>query len=270
MKKYLYIILAAGLFAQPLCAQNNTKPETSTKTEKVSSKAKSDTTAVTIPAKGWYAGLGAAASFGTCTFRSFSDSGNNFDGMGLIDLGYKFNKFISLGAEISAGSVTTTAMDCCAGYWLGPKNERFITAEAPSTDCRSYSSLKSRAKVYGAQLQLSFNLLALCKDSRWTLNLTPMAGYIATRTSLTGPDASGKNVSTSDESGKFQFGYGGQLSLGYALNTNCELKLYGGIDRLTDTRFDGIPYYYSDIDGGHVENFIYNGGIKIIWHFNHK
>lgn len=232
-----------------------------------------------IPEKGWYVGAGFGLQFGTCTYRSFSDTSNDFGGRFIGEGGYRFSKYFSLGLSLSYATLYTTPMDCeCYTSWLSPVEGYYYSADQPSWQQHlKGGNNEAKTNVFRLLLSPSVNVLAFFqKDrSRWALDLTPQCGIMNTKTTHSGIQSEGRGFMSYDYDSQWHFAYGGEASLAYSVSNFIQLRLYGAITYMTGDRFDNVPkeYHlasgpiYSDDINPHYENFIYDGGIKITYNF---
>ena len=123
----------------------------------------------------WYGGIEGDVPFGVSTFSSFgADKTRAGYALGLFG-GYRFNLVLS--AELSAkwGKANLSARDCCAecGYRLGADGKTYHAPVAGFSGA-DYADLKSSVSLqqYGLRLLGFFRSL---RDSRWRLELSPMA-----------------------------------------------------------------------------------------------
>lgn len=247
MKKYLVttLLLIAVGFMQPLFAQNEERDIT--------------------PQKGWYIGLEGGPTFGTSTFRSYSDRGIVTKGdLGFL-FGYRFSPLFSMDINVTSGIVGTRAMSCCAPYWLsidGVTASHALNCPNPDTYW-SYGDLIAKTSMFHLLWHGNVDLLYLITgngNSGCRIDLSPVLGAINSSTLMTGDLVNGVYHEKMYDY-QWHFAYGGQLSAGVTLNYNLEARMYIGAAFLTGKRFDNIPKWE------HTENLIYNGGLKLIWNF---
>ena len=217
--------------------------------------------AVVMAPKGFYAGVVVGPSFGVATFRSISDRAAAVGIKGGIELGYRFSPFFSVSLDAAYGTVPTKAMSCC-NYWLR-EGERYSNTAAPASNAWHYYDLTSKASLLQVVLQPNFNIVALfdkAGESRWAVDLSPRIGCARTVATLGGYQASGKYHREAQDP-QMHLDYGGQIQCAYALSSKLEAALYASIDFLGGERFDCIPEWV------HTENFLWDGGVKLIWLF---
>jgi len=250
MKKILLSLMFLGLCSALVSAQDQ---DTLCKQSRCQEKDSSY-----IPAKGMYIGLSGGVSFGTCTFRSFSDNGKTAGFTGSLEVGYRFSPLFALGIDITLGNVKTTSMNCC-DYWLSEDGQRFTNAKPVHSTDMHYYDITSCALVGKYLLSPSFNLLSLCHSERWSFDLTPQIGAVQSGVILKGTNASG-DYTEWKKGVIWNFGYGGEASVGFAFARHFDARLFGGVTFLAGKRFDAIPEHV------HTENLLYQGGLKIRWY----
>lgn len=215
--------------------------------------------------QGWYVGIEGGVPFGFSTFSSFGHDKTRLGWAAGIYGGYRFNPIFS--AELSAkyGKMNLSAQDCCAerNYWLG-SDGKLYKAAVLSMDSWEYSNLKSHITMgqYGARVNVNLlGLFAGTADSRWEVAVSPHVYAVTTKADIQtiADDANVMKGSTD-----WHFGYGGDLQIGYRLNSFLKLGVYSGLTCLTGSRMDGMPKYL------HKNNFVWESGVRIGFHLSKK
>lgn len=265
MKKIIITlcILASVAAVLPVSAQNKTDQ---------SKKAKN------APTSGLFIAVNGGPEFGVGTFRSFE--GSRAAKLGIdygAELGYRFSPAFSIALAFSNGNVNTIAQDCCKDLWYEPATgARYTTKTAPTATAVSYADMQAATKAMSLVLRPSLNLIGLFnKKSALSLELGPQAGVVRTETVLDlGSKASAKAFDA-----QWHLAAGGQAALGCKLGRHLQASVYGGVNFLMDKkpevnaidgRFDCIPYFAEVQNGkvnGHVENFLFDCGLKLGWNF---
>lgn len=208
--------------------------------------------------RGWYAGLGGGTSFGQATFRSITESKTHVGAQFGVFGGYQFSRLLSVEALVTMGWQKQTSLDCDP-FWLATDGE-FTFAPVLGKQGNYYRDLEAKTQWMRFGLQANFDVLSLLTKptTRWSVTLSPQVSAVTTRT---------KHLATGFEQEfdrQWHLGLGGQAAVGYRVAKNIGVQLYGGITCLTGDRFDNIPKYH------HRSNLIYEGGLKLSYHFGKK
>ena len=208
--------------------------------------------------RGWYAGLSGGTSFGQATFRSITESKTNVGAQFGVFGGYQLSRLLSVEALATMGWQKQTSLDCDP-YWLSTDGERTF-APVLGKQGYYYRDLEAKTQWMRFGLQANFDVLSLITKpgTRWSVTLSPLVSAVTTRT---------KHLATDYEQEldrQWHLGLGGQAAVGYRITDAIGLQLYGGITCLTGDRFDNIPKHC------HKSNLIYEGGLKLSYHFGKK
>ena len=208
----------------------------------------------------WFAGVQGGTAIGQCTFRSITEHKTRLGLQGGIFGGYHINRVLAAEAGITIGHQTQGACDCCP-YWLSASGERHY---APVIDQQGafYADLKAKTAWQRLSLQLDVDLLKLVnrKAQRWSVTLAPQLAAVHTKTTLKAADSDMDTPWAS--ASQWHLGLGGQLAGGYRVSACIGVQLYAGITCMTGSRYDLIPKH------GHKSNLIYDGGIRLTYHFS--
>ena len=208
--------------------------------------------------RGWYAGLGGGTSFGQATFRSITESKTHVGAQFGVFGGYQFSRLFSVEALATMGGQKQTSLDCDP-YWLSTDGVRTF-APVLGKQGHYYRDLEAKTRWMRLGLQANFDVLSLLTKptTRWSVTLSPQVSAVTTRT---------KHLATGYEQefdSQWHLGLGGQAAVGYRITDAIGLQLYGGMTCLTGARFDNIPKHC------HKSNLIYEGGLKLSYHFGKK
>ena len=225
------------------------------------------TAQTTLPQKGYYLGISTGASMGTCTFRSYTDNGKTARAEFGLFAGYRFSNLFSLELSGTRGNIEMTSSDeLCDKMWLG-LNGMFIESNVAPSAGWSGKDLTTKTKFARFAVQGNFNILYIFKnlrDSRWKLDLSPMIGMVQTHTTACGMMIT-REYDELEYNSQWHFAYGGQGSIGVAVNNNIEVRLYAGVSFLSGDRFDNLVNETGSHP--HTENLMYEGGAKLSWNF---
>lgn len=225
------------------------------------------TAQTSLPNKGYYLGISTGSSMGACTFRSYTDNSKTARAEFGLFAGYRFSNLFSLELSGMRGNIEMTASDeHCNNMWLG-LNGMFIESSVTPPAGWSGKDLTTKTKFARFAVQGNFNILYIFKnlrDSRWKLDLSPMIGMVQTHTTACGMMIT-REYNKLKYNSQWHFAYGGQGSIGVAINNNIEVRLYAGINFLSGDRFDNLVNETGSHP--HTENFIYEGGAKLSWNF---
>lgn len=211
---------------------------------------------------GWYGGIEGGVPFGISTFNSFgADKTRAGYAFGLFG-GYRFNPAFSTELMLKWGKSSLTARDCCAtsDYWLGTDGITYHSAVLDMAG-HSYSDLKSDVSLrqYGMRLNVNlFGLFAATKQSRWTLDVSPMLAAVGAKATVETITA-GDNLINGKT--RWHLGVGGNLQVAYALTSHLHLGIYSGITWLSGEGMDGIAEHV------HKANYLWESGVRIGWTF---
>lgn len=203
----------------------------------------------------WYVAVAGGTSLGQATFRSLADADSHWGILLGVSGGCQVNRLLGIEVSFTAGRQSQTALDCDP-YWLSDYGERYF---APVIDelGHYYRDLRARTTWERLALQANFDVLAAmtANNSCWSLNVSPQLSAVTTQTKHLAEDYD------HEFDRQWHLGLGGQVALGYRLSTAVSMQLYGGITCLTGGRFDNIPVH------GHKSNLIYEGGLRLSYHF---
>lgn len=211
---------------------------------------------------GFYGGVDVSLPFGFSTFSSFgADKTRAGYAFGLFG-GYRFNPVLSAELTLKWGKTALSARDCCAenGHWLVADGS-MLTAPMINGDSWDYADLKSSIAMqqYSVRLNVNlFGLFAATRQSRWTLEVSPMLAAVGTKATI---KTIADNFSVLHGSTEWHLGAGGNLQAGYAITQNLRLSVYSGITWLTGKGMDGMPEH------NHNANYIWESGVRIGWTF---
>lgn len=210
----------------------------------------------------WYAGLEGGVPFGFSTFSSFgADKTRAGYAFGLFG-GYRFNPVLSAELTLKWGKASLSARECCAtsDYWLGTDGVTYHSAVPGVSGC-DYSELKSDVSLQQYGVRLNVNLLGLfaaTRQSRWTLEVSPMLAAVGTKTTVKTIADGGRLMK---DNTRWHLGAGGNLQAGYRLTEHLNVGVYSGITWLTGKGMDGIREHVHDA------NFLWESGVRIGWTF---
>ena len=210
----------------------------------------------------WYVGLKGGVPFGFSTFSSFGANRTHLGYDAGIFGGYNINSFLS--AEFSA-SLSNIGMSAHPNvtYWLGSDGNHYFSPVNGMVGY-DYSKLYSTVSMQNYGLQLNIDLLQLFlkkKNNPWMLQASPSFSAVLSKSTI---KKMNNNAVFLEGDNVFNFGIGGDISVGYRVTPNLNIHIYSGATYLAGDRFDGIPEHL------HANNYVWNSGIKVSWSFGKK
>lgn len=209
---------------------------------------------------GWYVGVQGGTAFAVSQFTSFGADMTRMGWTAGLHAGYRFNRVISLEAQMAWGRAGLSKRDCCNDYWLGTDGQYYEVPVAGMNGW-NYNDLRSSTGIQSYGLQLNVNLLGFfhaTRDSRWTLDIAPRIN--ATGSKNTFYTLAGDSEVMKNEC-EWHMGAGGNLQAGYRIGNNLNVCVYTGMTWLTGNPIDGMPKHL------HKANYIWESGLRLNWFF---
>ena len=215
----------------------------------------------------WYVGAKIGAPIGVSTFSSFGAGKTGLSISGGFYGGYTINKIFSAEVSASFGNMALYPSSCSGDYWL---NASGTSNFAPILGENGYYYKDIYSSVMLQQYGLHFNVELISAydyffktntKTRFSVMLSPAIYGVITQSTI--KTNSNKNVFINNKS-QFGFGYGADLSVGYAVTDNLTISLSSGINSVIGENFSNIP------DSNHKSNFIINNDISVTWYFGKR
>ena len=204
----------------------------------------------------WFAGISGAATLGQCTFRSVTTDRNNLGGTFGIFGGRRLGSVFALEASATIGSIQLTAQTCDP-FWLSATDHQAYFAPVIDQDGDFYKNLTASVHTAKLALQIDIDLLKIFTQprNRFSLTVAPQISLVSTKNKITSDHFHQKYHRQN------HLGCGAQAAIGCLVSKNIEIQIFGGVTSLSGHRFDNIPKHH------HESNLIWDGGIKIAYHF---
>lgn len=210
-----------------------------------------------------YIGVKAGVPFGRSTFSSFVDDNPSMGYNGGIFIGYSINQIFSVELSATLGKMKLNTTDVRGNNWLGSDGSLFLKP-VPGLSGQYYRDMYSSVTIQQYGLHANINLLTLISRnlySRFSLVLSPSIYGVGTQSTI-------KMINNDEVFLKYNkdlsFGVGGDLSIGYDVTGNVNVRLSSGLNHVIGKRIDGLP------KGNLNYNIVFNNNVSVTWRFGKK
>lgn len=208
----------------------------------------------------WYVGVQGGVPFGVSAFSSFGGestrAGYSFGAL----VGYRINPILSAELSVMFGQLGLGSSNCCSDYWLGVDGVRYLTAVA-GLQGNYYRDLYSSVSMQQYGLHLNVDLMQVFRrnaTTRWSVLISPAIYGVGSRATI---KVNADKSQLLQAASQFQFGVGADVSVGYRITNNLDVRLSSGINCVVGKGFDGMP------DNDHGDNFVRNNNVSLSWRF---
>lgn len=204
----------------------------------------------------WYIGASGGVGFAQSTFSSFAFNSIYPGAATSLFAGYSFNNLLALELGLSYDWLKMGAAPCCQYLWLSENIKSFFAPVAGQKNW-AYSKLNSITHLAALDVCLNFDLLrSFMPHSQWILQLSPSISANLSSASLMTD-----NQTPIHSANSWHFGAGGDVAVGYSLNSAVDIKLFAGAQYLFGGAFDALPQSH------HHNGFVCHSGVSFCYHF---